>query len=113
MYARAASGAADYSLRSWRSRSRLCSCWRGRDISRPFVRALPPVRFHDGAGPAAIGAILGVAIPLALALGTEWQFAVLAGAGVSLIALRRSAVTTLLLAAFVGIVVVQLGAPLP
>jgi chromate transporter len=67
--------------------------------------------FLDGAGPAAIGAILGVAIPLTLALGTAWQFAVLAGAALFLLPLRRSVVTTLLLAALVGIIVVQLGAP--
>ena len=36
--------------------------------------------FFDGAGPAAIGAILGSAIPLALALQETWQWAVLAGA---------------------------------
>ena len=69
--------------------------------------------FLDGAGPAAIGAIIGVAIPLALAVGQAWQLAVLAGAAVSLLVLRRSVVLTLLIAAIVGIVVVQLGAPLP
>ncbi len=69
--------------------------------------------FLDGAGPAAIGAITGVAIPLALAVGQAWQLAVLAGAAVSLLVLRRSVVLTLLIAAIVGIVVVQLGAPLP
>ncbi len=69
--------------------------------------------FLDGAGPAAIGAIFGVAIPLALALSEAWQYAVLAGAAISLLLLRRSAVSTLLAAAAVGILVVQLGAPLP
>jgi len=69
--------------------------------------------FLDGAGPAAIGAILGVAIPLALALGQAWQYAVLAAAAVFLLAMRRSVVTTLLLATVVGIIAVQLGAPLP
>src|SRR6202035_2373001 len=34
--------------------------------------------FLEGAGPAAIGAIIGVAIPLALALHEKWQFGVLA-----------------------------------
>ena len=52
--------------------------------------------FLDGAGPAAIGAIIGVAIPLALALGEAWQFAVLAAAAVLLFALRRGVVLTLL-----------------
>jgi chromate transporter len=69
--------------------------------------------FLDGAGPAAIGAIFGVAIPLALALQEGWQYIVLAGAAISLLLLRRSVVLTLLVAAAVGIVVVQAGAPLP
>jgi chromate transporter len=69
--------------------------------------------FLDGAGPAAIGAILGVAIPLALALREPWQFGVLAGAAVVLFAFRRGVVFTLLFAAAAGVVAVQLGAPLP
>jgi chromate transporter len=69
--------------------------------------------FLDGAGPAAIGAIIGVAVPLGLALGEAWQYAVLGGAVISLFLLRRSVVLTLLVAATTGIVVVQLGAPLP
>jgi chromate transporter len=73
-----------------------------------FARA-----FLDGAGPAAIGAIVGVAIPLALALGVAWQFAILAGSAFSLFVVRRSVVTTLLVAAVAGVIVVQLGAPLP
>ena len=36
--------------------------------------------FLDGAGPAAIGAILGSAVPLARALSQPWQYAILAGA---------------------------------
>jgi len=69
--------------------------------------------FLDGAGPAAIGAIFGVAVPLALALDEAWQLVVLAAAAVVLLVLRRSVVLTLLLAAIAGIVVVQAGAPLP
>ena len=68
--------------------------------------------FFDGAGPAAIGAILGSGIPLALALQEDWQWAVLAGAAVSLLALRRGVVLTLLAAGAVGAVAVVLGAPL-
>jgi len=45
--------------------------------------------FLGGAGPAAIGAIIGVAIPLALALDEWWQFGVLAGAAISVLAFRR------------------------
>jgi chromate transporter len=76
-------------------------------------RSQPAREFLDGAGPAAIGAILGVAVPLALALGEPWQLTVLAGAALCLFALRRGVVTTLLLAAAVGVVAVELGAPLP
>jgi len=68
--------------------------------------------FLEGAGPAAIGAIIGVAVPLATALGETWQFAILGGAAVFLLLLRRSVVLVLLVAAVVGIVAVQLGAPL-
>jgi chromate transporter len=69
--------------------------------------------FLDGAGPAAIGAILGSAVPLARALGESWQFGVLAGAAVLLLALRRGVVLTLLAAGSVGVVVALAGGPLP
>jgi len=61
--------------------------------------------FLAGAGPAAIGAILGSAIPLADALHHGWQAAVLAVAAVALLVLRRGVVPTLLGAALVGVVV--------
>jgi chromate transporter len=67
--------------------------------------------FFDGAGPAAIGAILGSAVPLALALQEDWQWAVLAGAAVALLLLRRGVVLTLLAAGAVGAVAVVAGAP--
>jgi chromate transporter len=73
-----------------------------------YVRA-----FLDGAGPAAIGAILGSAVPLARALTEPWQFAVLAGAGVLTLALRRGPVPTLLTAAAAGVVIVLAGGALP
>jgi chromate transporter len=69
--------------------------------------------FLDGAGPAAIGAIVGSAIPLALALSEAWQVAVLAAAAIALLALRQSVVLTLLAAGLVGVVVALAGAPLP
>jgi chromate transporter len=78
-----------------------------RFVANPDVRA-----FFDGAGPAAIGAILGSAIPLALALQESWQWAILAGAAVSLLALRRGVVLTLLLSGVIGVAAVLLGAPL-
>jgi chromate transporter len=69
--------------------------------------------FLDGAGPAAIGAIFGSAVPLALALHFAWQFAVLAGAAVLLLVLRRGVVTTLLVAAGAGAILALVGAPIP
>ena len=54
--------------------------------------------FLDGAGPAAIGAIIGVAVPLGLALDRGWQLLVLGGAAVSLFLLHRSVIVTLLVA---------------
>ena len=78
------------------------------------LRTNPRVRaFLDGAGPAAIGAIIGVAVPLVLALREAWQFGVLAAAAIALLALRRGVVVTLLLAAFAGVVANHLGAPMP
>jgi chromate transporter len=69
--------------------------------------------FLDGSGPAAVGAIFGVAIPLARALDESWQFGVLAGAFALLFVLRRGVVETLLLAGAVGVVVALSGGPLP
>jgi chromate transporter len=69
--------------------------------------------FLDGSGPAAIGAILGAAILLARAVTEPWQFAVLAGAAVLLLVLRRSVVTTLLTAGAVGLIIALAGGPLP
>jgi chromate transporter len=69
--------------------------------------------FFDGAGPAAIGAIFGSAIPLARAISEPWQWAVLAGAAVLLLALRRGVVTALLLAGLAGVVVALAGGPMP
>jgi chromate transporter len=69
--------------------------------------------FLNGAGPAAIGAILGTAVPLARALSEPWQYAVLAAAFVLLFALRWGVVRTLLLAGVVGVVVALANGPLP
>jgi chromate transporter len=59
--------------------------------------------FLDGAGPAAVGAILGAAVPLARALEEGWQFVVLAAAAVVL-ALGRPAIWALLGGAVAGLV---------
>ena len=74
--------------------------------------------FLDGAGPAAIGAILGSSILLAGTLREPWQFAVLAGAAVLLLGpalpvVRRGVVLTLLAAAATGVLVALAGGPLP
>jgi chromate transporter len=69
--------------------------------------------FLDGAGPAAIGAILGSAVLLAAGIQEAWQWAVLAGAAALLLAARRGVVLTLLLAGAAGLVVALAGGPLP
>jgi chromate transporter len=74
----------------------------------PLARA-----FLAGAGPAAIGAILGSAIPLAGALDELWQFLILAAAAAALLLARRGVVTVLLAAGALGAVVALAGGPLP
>jgi chromate transporter len=69
--------------------------------------------FLDGAGPAAIGAILGSAIPLALALSETWQAAVLVAAAIALLLIRLNVVVTLLAASMIGILFALAGTPLP
>jgi chromate transporter len=78
------------------------------------LRAHPRIRdFLNGAGPAAIGAILGVAVPLTLALAEAWQYAVLAAAVAALFFARRGVVATLVGAGVIGAALALLGAPLP
>jgi chromate transporter len=68
--------------------------------------------FLDGAGPAAVGAILGAAVPLAAAIGEWWQVVVLAAAAVPLL-LGRSPLWPLAGGAVAGLVVAVAGGPLP
>ena len=77
---------------------------RGNDRARGFL---------DGAGPAAIGAILGSAVTLAGALHEGWQFGVLAAAAVALLIVRRGVVETLVGAGAVGVILALAGAPVP
>ncbi|MGH3076239.1 MAG: chromate transporter, partial [Gaiellales bacterium] len=78
------------------------------------IRTDPNARaFLEGAGPAAIGAILGAAVPLAGALSESWQYGVLAAAAVALLVLRRSVVLVLLAAAAIGLVLMWAGATIP
>jgi chromate transporter len=70
-------------------------------------------RFLDGAGPAAVGAIFGSAIPLAAALGEAWQFGLLAAATVALLIGRLGIVTTLVATGAIGAIGALAGAPIP
>ena len=67
--------------------------------------------FLTGAGPAAIGAIAGSAIPLGLQLSRLWQLPVLAGALLWFFVLRRGVVGALLCAAAVGVLLALAGVP--
>ncbi len=73
--------------------------------------------FLSGAGPAAIGAIAGAAIPLARELGQLWQAGILLLAVCwllapsSLLARRRGVVTALLCSAGIGVIAALAGAP--
>ena len=67
--------------------------------------------FLSGAGPAAIGAIAGASVPLALAITEVWQVAILAGALALIVGLRRSVVLTLVGAGVIGAVGAALGLP--
>ena len=69
--------------------------------------------FLAGAGPAAVGAILGAAVPLAFALEEGWQFALLALAAIALLVLRRGVVVVLVGAGAAGALLALAGAPLP
>jgi chromate transporter len=69
--------------------------------------------FLQGAGPAAIGAIIGSAIPLAGALRETWQFVLLGAAAIALLALRAGVVWTLLVAGAIGAVIALGGGPAP
>jgi chromate transporter len=67
--------------------------------------------FLTGAGPAAIGAIAGAAIPLAAALAHLWQAGALVLAAGWLIGLRRGVVPAIVGAAALGVAVYLAGGP--
>jgi chromate transporter len=69
--------------------------------------------FLDGAGPAAVGAILGAALALVGGVQTGWQWAVLALAAALLLSRRAGVVAVLLAAAGAGMLLGLAGAPLP
>jgi len=70
------------------------------------------LRFLAGAGPAAVGAIIGSAIPLAGALSRTWQYALLLCAALALLVARRGIVPTLVAAGCAGVIAVLFGAPI-
>jgi chromate transporter len=74
-------------------------------------RNLSVQAFLTGAGPAAIGAIAGATIPLALALSHLWQAGVLVLAAGWLLALRRGVVTAIVGAGALGVIAALAGAP--
>ena len=76
---------------------------RGWDAARAFL---------DGAGPAAVGAILGAGVLLLGAVEEAWQYAVLAGAAVLLI-LRRPPLWALAGGAAAGLLAAAVGLPVP
>lgn len=65
-----------------------------------------PRAFLAGAGPAAIGAIVGSSIPLARSLTEPWQWIIAATAFILLFVGRVGVVTTLLIAAVAGVLAV-------
>jgi chromate transporter len=71
------------------------------------------IAFLGGAAPCAAGAIIGSALPLALALSEAWQGVLLAAAATALFVLRRGVVLTLLVAGICGALLGLLGAPVP
>jgi chromate transporter len=68
--------------------------------------------FLAGAAPAAAGAIVGSAIPLAGAIAETWQYFVFVAAALLLLGFRRGVVPTLMAAGSTGVLVALLGAPI-
>lgn len=67
--------------------------------------------FLTGAGPAAIGAIAGSAIPLGDSLAHLWQFGILAVVAIWLILLRKPIVSAIVAAGVIGAIAAVAGAP--
>ncbi len=78
------------------------------------LRSSPRARaFLDGAGPAAVGAIVGAAVPLAAGLEEPWMIAVAIACALALL-LRRAPIVVLLVGALAGLIgVLVLGFDVP
>jgi chromate transporter len=74
----------------------------GADRFHALLRNRDARAFIDGAAPAALGAILGSAVPLARSLEHGWQVAILAAAALALLVARRGVVGTLVVAGLAG-----------
>jgi chromate transporter len=84
----------------------------GRHFDR--LRANPRIQaFLAGAGPAAVGAIAGAAVPLGMALAHLWQLGLLGMAALWLFAARRGVVSALVGAGALGVVAALAGASVP
>jgi chromate transporter len=83
----------------------------GADRFHSLLRDRRARAFIDGAAPAALGAILGSAVPLALALQHPWQAAILAAAAVALLVARTGVVAVLAAAGAIGTAVALAGGP--
>ena len=79
---------------------------------RAFRENVRARAFLDGAGPAAIGAILGAAVPLAAALAEPWQITVAALAALALLT-GRPPIVVLVGGAAAGLLALTAGADLP
>jgi len=83
--------------------------------ARRFERLLSDGRalaFLAGAAPAAAGAIVGSAVPLALALSQAWQVPLLVLAGLALLAARSPVVAVVIGCGAIGALAALAGAPL-
>jgi chromate transporter len=72
-----------------------------------------PRAFLAGAGPAAIGAIIGSSVLLAQELTQTWQYVLLAVAMAALLVARRGIVSVLILAGALGELALVAGAHIP
>ncbi|MFC5007296.1 chromate efflux transporter [Dactylosporangium cerinum] len=83
----------------------------GRHFDR--LRANPAAQaFLSGAGPAAIGAILGSSVLLARSISHPWQWPILALAAIWLLVFKRGVVSALIGAAALGVAAALVGLPL-
>jgi chromate transporter len=85
----------------------------GRSRFDRLRRSPAPRAFLAGAGPAAIGAIIGSSVLLAHELTQTWQYVLLAAAIVALLVARRGIVGVLIAAGVLGEVALAAGAHIP